>query len=221
LIADKIGIEMTELIILSPYALQSAAWKALLTDQPGIQIAGDVSDISQLALLKAAGPVTILIDASSLQADFVSELKRKIPQAGLLILVQSYEVAEVLPLMKAGATGFLSRDASVGDLALAIIATGRGEIVLPPDIAVQSLIALSRGWTVIEESIVSLSERESDVLRLLAHGFTNKDIAQTLFLSVRTVEAHLRNIFTKLDVSSRTEAALWAVQHGYDTQKIK
>jgi DNA-binding NarL/FixJ family response regulator len=123
--------------------------------------------------------------------------------------------------LQAGATGFISRDASVGDLARAIIAAGRGEIVLPPEIAVQSLMALAQGQTVEHEMVAPLSERETEVLRLLAQGFTNKDIAQALILSVRTVEAHLRAIFAKLGVSSRTEAALWAVQHGYGNQNFK
>jgi DNA-binding NarL/FixJ family response regulator len=78
-------------------------------------------------------------------------------------------------------------------------------------------MALAQGKPDERKIIAPLSERETDVLRLLAQGYTNKDIAQTLFLSVRTVEAHLRSIFAKLDVSSRTEAALWAVQHGYSS----
>ena len=69
--------------------------------------------------------------------------------------------------------------------------------------------------------VAPLSERETEVLRLLAQGHTNKDIAQALILSVRTVEAHLRNIFAKLGVNSRTEAALWAVQHGYGAPTFK
>ena len=66
-----------------------------------------------------------------------------------------------------------------------------------------------------DELIEPLSDREMEVLRLLAQGLTNKAIAQSLILSVRTVEAHLRSIFGKLGVHSRTEAALWAVKHGY------
>jgi NarL family two-component system response regulator LiaR len=102
-------------------------------------------------------------------------------------------------------------------LVQAIVAAGRGEIVLPPEWATKALVALARGEMGQERpSPHTLTDREEDVLRLLAQGRTNKDIAQTLFLSVRTIEAHLRNIYGKLAVASRTEAVLWAVQHGYE-----
>ena len=74
---------------------------------------------------------------------------------------------------------------------------------------------LARGERLEGDLVEPLSARETEVLGLLARGLTNKDIAQSLMLSVRTVEAHLRSIFGKLAVGSRTEAALWAVRHGY------
>ena len=74
---------------------------------------------------------------------------------------------------------------------------------------------MARGEGVGNAPQISLTEREQKVLDLLAKGLTNKDIAQTLILSVRTVEAHLRNIYSKLDVGSRTEAVLWAVDQGF------
>lgn len=206
---------MTELIIFSQYTLHGEAWKALLMNQPEIHVIGEVREVSRINPNAISGPATILVDLLALQLDFVGELKGRIPQAGLLILIQSYEIAEVIALLRAGATGFISRDASLGDLARAIIATGRGEFVLPVEIAVQSLMALAESRPSDQEESEPLTERESDVLRLLARGRTNKEIAQELILSVRTVEAHLRSIFAKLGVSSRTEAALWAVQHGY------
>lgn len=137
------------------------------------------------------------------------------PNCGLLFLVQSYDLSEVLPLLQAGATGFVSRDETTGNLARAIIATGRGEIVLPAEIAFQSLVTLAREQSLTTLPVRELSERETEVLNLLAQGLTNKDIAQTLVLSVRTVEAHLSSIFAKLGVRSRTEAVLWAVRRGY------
>jgi DNA-binding NarL/FixJ family response regulator len=79
------------------------------------------------------------------------------------------------------------------------------------------MLALARGDIRPQRTVETLTDREREVLSLLARGLTNKDIAQSLFLSVRTIEAHLRNIYGKLDVNSRTEAVLWAVQHGYES----
>lgn len=212
----------THLFIFSSHALQREAWHALLSSQPGIIISGNLTDLSQITThIRPEGANTILIDLPVPQPEIARQLRALAPQCGFLFLVQSYEFSTILPLLQAGATGIISRDASVGDLARAIIAAGRGEIVLPPEIAVQSLIALAQGLPANQGKSEPLSERESDVLQLLARGHTNKDIAQELILSVRTVEAHLRNIFAKLGVSSRTEAALWAVQHGYGAPPIK
>lgn len=212
----------THLFIFSPYALQREAWHALLSNQPGIITSGILAEPSQITtymLLEQAG--TILIDLLTPQPEIAHRFRSLAPGYGLLFLVSSYELSTILALLQGGATGFISRDASVGDLARAIIATGRGEIVLPAEIAVQSLIALAQGLPANQGHYEPLSERETEVLQLLARGHTNKDIAQALFLSVRTVEAHLRSIFAKLGVGSRTEAALWAVQHGYGAQKFK
>lgn len=120
-------------------------------------------------------------------------------------------------MLKAGAAGCVSRDESVAELARAVIACGREEISLPPSVASRALAALARGETVSASPNEPLSERETEVLGLLARGLTNKGIAQELFVSVRTVEAHLRSIFAKLGVRSRTEAALWAVERGFGT----
>ena len=112
----------------------------------------------------------------------------------------------------------LSRDAAVPELTRGLLAAARGEIVLPPTLAARALAALARGKINPQQDLIeSLTEREQEVLTLLAEGMTNKDIAQTLFLSVRTIEAHLRNIYGKLGASNRTEAVLWAVQHGFES----
>jgi DNA-binding NarL/FixJ family response regulator len=147
----------------------------------------------------------------------MAQLRTALPDSGLLVLVAKYELAEIVALLQAGVTGFINRDASVGDLARAIIASGRHEAVLPPELATRALVALARGEGIAERPGIILTDREQEVLALLARGLTNKDIAQTLILSVRTVEAHLRNIYGKLQVNSRTEAALWAINHGIDS----
>jgi DNA-binding NarL/FixJ family response regulator len=205
------------LVIYAPAALPRAAWRALLADQPGLSLGGALAEPSQLpGLLASDQPTTLLIDLPTPQPDVIRSLKEINSRIGLLVLVHAYELSEIIPLLRAGATGCLSRDETVGNLARAIIAAGRGEIVLPPGIALQALTALARGEPIGPEALIEpLTDREVEVLRLLAQGLTNKDIAQTLILSVRTIDAHLRSIFGKLNVRSRTEAALWAVKHGY------
>ncbi len=217
----RVGSSATYLIIFAPAALHREAWRALLTGQPGIVMLDPIAEPSHVgARLKIDQSTTILIDLPIPQPEVAQQLKTIASDCGLLFLVQSYDLAEIIPLLRAGATGIISRDASVGDLARAIIATGRGEIVLPPELAVQALLVLMRGEPIGPEGpIEPLTDREAEVLRLLAQGLTNKDIAQTLILSVRTIDAHLRSIYGKLNMRSRTEAALWATRHGYGPSK--
>jgi DNA-binding NarL/FixJ family response regulator len=205
----------TQLIILAPFNLHRAAWQALLERQPGIAVAGAISSLSEISHFQLEQPATILLDIPAVQVRNVNLLHDALPDFGLLYLVDQYDLDEIVTLLGTGATGFIKRDASEGDLARAIIATGRGEVILPAELATQALVALARRKGPQEIPQITLTEREQQVLELLAKGLTNKDIAQTLILSVRTVEAHLRNIYGKLDVGSRTEAVLWAVNQGF------
>jgi DNA-binding NarL/FixJ family response regulator len=206
----------TRLIIVASPLLYREAWRALLSSQPHIQVVGTAADVPEVAaFLQPNQPTTILVDLLAPEPALARRLKAVAPEAGLLFLVHSYQLKEILQLLQAEVSGCVSRDETVGDLARAIIAVGRGEIALPPHIAGRALAALARGGPSGGPLVEPLSERETEVLSLLAQGLTNKDIAQTLVLSVRTVEAHLRNIYGKLGVHSRTEAALWAVKHGY------
>ncbi len=213
---------VTRVIVFSSSTLRRESWRALLSGQPGIAIQGTAGDVSDLRTpLLASPPTTVFVDESPVLPGLVSHLRAAAPDRGLLFLVPSYDLQEIIPLLRAGATGCVSQADTVGDLARAIVAAGRGEIVLPPGVAARALAGLARGESVGGEGdalVEPLSERETEVLRHLARGLTNKDIAQTMLLSVRTVEAHLRNIFGKLGARSRTEAALWAVRHGYSSE---
>ncbi len=205
----------TRVVVLAPFRLHRDAWDALLSGQPGVTMVAAVGEISEIpAMPDAQQPVTVLVDVAVPAAALAAQIRTAAPAAGLLFLVPAYDLPEVVGLLQAGATGCVSRDGSLADLVRAVVAAGRGEVVLPPAIAAQALKALAHGQPTDDTLVEPLSEREAEVLRLLGAGHTNKEIAQTLFLSVRTVEAHLRNVFGKLGVRSRTEAALWAVRHG-------
>lgn len=211
----------TRLVILAPVELYREAWRALLSSQPFITVVGVASDgdAARALLAPDGNPTTILVDLPGVRLDVARELEELVPGIGVLFLLDSYELTDIFSLLQSGVSGCLVRDATPAELSRAIIATGRGEIVLPPLIAARALAALAGGKTSHITSAAELTGREIEVLALLAQGMTNKDIAQMLFLSVRTIEAHLRSIYVKLNVASRTEAVLWAVKNGFAPQQ--
>jgi len=206
----------TQVIILADSTLLRMAWEALLEQQPGLSVWGTAANLDDIFRLpKTDGQTAVLLDVPE-QIQWVMNLIETVPDYSLLCLVDGYDLEQIVSLLQVGASGVLSRDATVPELTQALVATSRGEIVLPPTFATRALAALARGEVHSKRSFETLTDRERDVLSLLSQGMTNKDIAQSLFLSVRTIEAHLRNIYSKLDVNSRTEAVLWAVQHGFE-----
>jgi DNA-binding NarL/FixJ family response regulator len=140
-------------------------------------------------------------------------IRAECPGTRVLVLSAHEDAGHVIPLLEAGATGYLPKTVSLNELLNAIRATSRGESVLPPSVASVVVRHLSGPKEEVREQV--LTAREMEVLGLLAEGFTNHQIARQLGLSVRTVEAHLTHIYNKLDVNSRTEAALLAQRRGW------
>lgn len=206
-----------KVVVMADATLPRLAWEALLGPQPGLELWGTAAHLENLlALSLNCGQTAVLLDLKEPLLPQVEQVAKAMPRISQLCLVDNYDLSQIVALLQVGVTGVLSRDATLPELTRALIAASRGEIVLPPELAAQALVALARGDLRSQPNIDTLTERERDVLTLLAQGMTNKDMAQTLFLSVRTVEAHLRNIYGKLDIASRTEAVLWAVQHGFE-----
>jgi len=207
-----------QVIVLAAASLPRLAWEALLTAQPGLSVWGTAANADDLtALPPTRAATTILFDFPYPLPPWTAALSETLPDYGRLYLVDDYDLAQIVSLLQAGMTGVISRNATVPELTRGLLAAARGEVVLPPSLAAQALLALAKGNIASQQHpIESLTDREQDVLTLLAQGMSNKDIAQSLFLSVRTIEAHLRNIYGKLDVNNRTEAVLWAVHHGFE-----
>lgn len=140
------------------------------------------------------------------------------PTSRVLVLSASDERDDVLEAVKAGATGYLVKSASKGELAQAVRATGEGRAVFTPGLAGLVLgeyrrIARSPGG---DASTPSLTERETEILRFVAKGLTARQIAEQLSLSHRTVENHVQATFRKLQVANRVELARYAIEHGLD-----
>lgn len=202
----------TSVIVVSAASIHAAAWVALLGRQPGIALAGTAPVPTAVAALTAPGrPTAILVDVPTPRPELARELATAAPGAGILVLLDDADLDDIVGLARGGALGCLSREIDPPSLVRGLIAVGRGEIVLPPRMATRVLAALASGQPTAS-SLGALSQRETEVLTLLARGMTNKDMGDELFLSVRTVETHLRSVYAKLGVRSRTEAALWAVR---------
>jgi DNA-binding NarL/FixJ family response regulator len=135
------------------------------------------------------------------------------PETRILVLSAHEDVDHVIPLLEAGAIGYLPKTVSLNELLDAIRSASQGISVLPPSIA--SVVVKHIAGKPNRDTEGILTEREMQVLSFVALGYTNDQIAHELHLSLRTVEAHLTHIYNKLGVSSRTEAALLAQRKGW------
>lgn len=175
-------------------------------------------------------PDVVLMDISMPGMDGVEatqQIKKENPQTGIVILTMYAEEEYIFKLVRAGVGGYLLKDADSTQIASAIRAITKGEAVIHPVIASKILsefarlslstsLSLSGDGTKTKQGIETrhLSERELAVLGLVAIGSTNKEIAVSLKISEKTVKNHIRNIFQKLNVSDRTEAAIFALREG-------
>ncbi len=187
-------------VVISPRALVRVGLIAVLQGQPRIQVVGEMEEISSHAHLNYDVALWDVGPAKPQSAPF-----------RCLALVSEPHDAQAW--LKEGATGCVLETASVEELLSAIRQVARGETFLSPPIVQQLVSSVTAHREQTQPEVEPLTEREREVLKLLAQGMSSKDIAQKLYLSTRTVEGHLANIYGKLHLKSRTEAALWAAQN--------
>ncbi|MCL4294512.1 MAG: response regulator transcription factor [Anaerolineae bacterium] len=188
--------------------------QALLTGQPNLAKVTQAADPTQVG----DPPDVFLLDGRSVD-EFLPSVLTSFPQTKLLIIADELNESTVMTWLEKGILGCLERDAALPALLNAIRQVAADEASLPQALALRLVTRLARQSSASTETVLpeSLSEREREVLILLAQGLSNKEIAQRLYLSMRTIEGHLANIYGKLGVHSRTEAALYAVRQGWLT----
>ncbi len=189
-------------------------------DMEVIGEAGDGEEAVQLA--SRTKPDVIIMDITMPKLNGIEatkQIKSILPSTAILILTAYDNDQYITALLEAGAAGYLLKNIKGRELIEAIRAVHAGESVLHPRIARKVLNRFASSFVkpVGEPVTEILSEREMEVLKLAAKGLSNRDIAAQLFLSIRTVQAHLGNIFSKLDVGSRTEAILFGLKKGWFT----
>src|SRR4051795_2328251 len=168
-----------------------------------------------VALLEAHLPDVVLMDLLMPVMDGIAataEIKQRFPEVEVVALTSFIEEERVTAALEAGATGYLLKDADADDVAIAVRRAHAGEVHLDPQVA-RLLARRIRSRRDDEPAREPLTEREREVLSLVAKGHSNKEIASLLDITERTARTHVSNILGKLDLASRTQAALWAIEH--------
>lgn len=142
-----------------------------------------------------------------------TKIKEQLPEARMIIITSSLEESQVIASIKAGASGYLLKDSAPNEIENAIFQVFRGETAFPPRITSIMIRELNK-QPEPPSKCTTLTERETDILKLIAGGLSNKEIADRLFLSVWTVRTYVTGILEKLEVENRTQAALYALREG-------
>ena len=192
--------------------------KNLLDTEANIEVVGEATNgRDAVAAVGQLKPDIVLMDLVMPVMDGIEairQLRESQPEARILVLTSFGTDDKVFPAIKAGALGYLIKDTAPEDLVRAIRQVYKGEATLHPAIA-QKLLQEISGPSTQPPSADPLTEREVDVLKLLARGLNNQEIAGQLVISVATVYTHVSNILAKLHLASRTQAALYALREGY------
>jgi NarL family two-component system response regulator LiaR len=204
-------------LIVDDHAIVRKGIRALLSEADGFEVVGEAGDGQEAALrAQETHPDVILMDLLMPGMDGIEATRQIIsrqPKTRILVLTSFAADNKVFPAIKAGALGYLLKDSSPEELVRAIRQVHRGEPSLHPTIARKLLQEIARPAE-LQLAPEALTAREMMVLRLIAQGLSNQEIADRISVSEPTVRAHVSRILGKLHLASRTQAALYAVREG-------
>ncbi|MCX4732928.1 response regulator [Streptomyces sp. NPDC051658] len=210
--ADKI----IRVLLVDDHQVVRRGLRTFLEIQDDIEVVGEAADGAEgVARTEELRPDVVLMDIKMPGTDGIEALRRlrELENPAKVLIVTSFtEQRTVVPALRAGASGYVYKDVDPDALAGAIRSVYAGHVLLQPEVAGALLAQEDPGSGTGRGS--TLTEREREVLGLIADGRSNREIARALVLSEKTVKTHVSNILMKLDLSDRTQAALWAVRHG-------
>ncbi len=209
--------ERIRVLVVDDHAVVREGLCALITARPDMEVVGEAADGAEAVLeARSRQPDVILMDLVMPRKDGIEaiiEITQENPDARILVLTSFAEDEKAFLAIKSGALGYLLKDSSSKDLVRAIGEVHQGELSLHPSIALKVIRELRRPSD-LPPAEQPLTAREMDVLKLVAEGRSNQEIAEELVISERTVTTHVSNILGKLHLANRTQAALYAIREG-------
>lgn len=205
------------ILVADDHSVVRQGLRMFLLVQPDMEMVGEAQNGREaVALVDQLAPDVVLMDLLMPEMNGIeatAAIKAAHPETQVLVLTTFLEDQRVAEAIQAGAVGFLLKEVEAEDLVRAVRGAARGEPQLHPD-AARMLMGLAARPKAAPETPALLTERERDVIALLAEGLSNKQIARDLSISETTVKGHVANILGKLELADRTQAAVYAVRHG-------
>jgi DNA-binding NarL/FixJ family response regulator len=217
---DEITTEVIRIMVVDDHAIVRRGLLAYVDTVPTLEVVGEAADghqavtlLQQWQTLGELLPQVVLMDLQMPRMDGVeatAAISRAHPEVKVVVLTSFGEVERVHAALAAGAAGYLLKDADPEEVATAIRAAAAGEVHLDAAVARQ----LTRRMAAPQVGLSSLTAREREILTLVAQGHSNREIAARLVISERTARTHVSNVLAKLQLASRTQAALLAIREG-------
>ena len=210
--------EPITVLIVDDHAVVRHGIRALLEAEGDFTVVGDVGSGGEAVLLAAdLAPDVVLMDLVMPEMDGVTAtrlLKQQSPRSQVLVLTSYHDDEHIFPAIRAGALSYLLKSTGLDELTEAVRRAAHGEATLHPHVAARMVRELNGATGETAALYSTLTEREREVLRLIADGLHNAEIAERLVISERTVKSHVNNILAKLQVADRTQAAIFAWREG-------
>lgn len=188
---------------------------AFLSAQPDIEVVGEAADGKKgVELALELRPDIILMDLVMKEMDGIEATKQiieKWPEAKVIIVTSFLDDEKVYPALEAGATSYMLKTSKADEIANAVRATYHGQSVLEPEVTGKMMVKMRQKQK--HQPHEELTSREMEILMLMAEGKTNQDIADELYIALKTVKTHVSNILSKLNVQDRTQAVIYAFKH--------
>ncbi|ESU32157.1 LuxR family transcriptional regulator [Bacillus sp. 17376] len=206
---------MIKVVFVDDHEMVRIGVSSYLSAQPDIEVIGEADNgKTGVELALELRPDIILMDLVMKEMDGIEATKQIIeqwPEAKIIIVTSFLDDEKVYPALEAGATSYMLKTSKASEIAKAVRVTYSGQPVLEPEVTGKMMMKMRRKNNV--ELHEELTEREMEVLKLIAEGKTNQEIAEELFIALKTVKTHVSNILSKLQVQDRTQAVIYAFRH--------